>query len=82
MKLPAYLCIFSPKHLGLATHAYSLYNSKSRNQAEQLFLSDPAKRMNEKSNEHVYFRQFKFRLNTRIKVPCGTEVELYSANQV
>jgi hypothetical protein len=51
MKLPAYLCTFSPKHLGLATHAYSLYNNKSRNPAEQLFLSGPAKRKNEKSNE-------------------------------
>lgn len=67
MKLPAYLCIFSPKHLGLATHAYSLYNNKSKNRAEQLFLSDPAKRMNEKSNEHRYFHQFKIQTEYKNK---------------
>lgn len=41
--LPAYLCIFSPETLNLAVHAYSLYNNRSKNLAEQLFLSDPAK---------------------------------------
>lgn len=43
--LPAYLCIFSPKTLDPAVHAYNLYNNRSKNQAQPLFLWDPAKQL-------------------------------------
>jgi len=45
----AYPCIFSPKTLGLARHAYNLYNNRSKNPAEPLFLLDPAKIKKSKS---------------------------------
>jgi hypothetical protein len=50
--IPAYHCIFSPKTLDLARHGYNLYNNRSKNPAEPLFLSNPAKRNENQNYSH------------------------------
>lgn len=54
--IPACLCIFSPKTPGLATHAYNLYNNRSKNPVEPLFLSNPTKKEKWESKLKSYIR--------------------------